>query len=285
MSSRFSKKAPEGLQNALTSGHYAQKQLFSRNNLIGWSHRRRFAVALELAPIFAGKKILDYGCGDGTFLALLMNEPARPAVAFGADADPKCVADCQARFAEMRGLRFLSTEELKAAQFDNFFDAIVCMEVLEHVIDVDEVLEMIGRLLTADGIIVVSVPVETGLPLLIKQTARRIAGWRGCRDYPGVTAYKWSELLGGFFGQSSWKITRPIYSNDHGVRFHDHKGFNWVALRKRLSQRFQIEKEWGSPVAWMPRWLASQVWFLGVKKKNSTLGALQNSNKSPTKER
>src|SRR4051812_9128258 len=54
----------------LEQGHYARKQLFSRNAIVAWSHRRRFALARELASAGAGGALLDYGCGDGTFIAL-----------------------------------------------------------------------------------------------------------------------------------------------------------------------------------------------------------------------
>ena len=63
----------------LREGHYAAKQIFCRDSLIAWSHRRRFEVGLRLARRFSGKRILDYGCGDGTFLALLHAAPLAPA--------------------------------------------------------------------------------------------------------------------------------------------------------------------------------------------------------------
>jgi hypothetical protein len=33
----------------LEHGHYARKQIFSRNAIVAWSHRKRFALARELA--------------------------------------------------------------------------------------------------------------------------------------------------------------------------------------------------------------------------------------------
>ena len=58
------------LRDAVSGGHYAQKQILSRDRLVAWSHARRFDTALTLARNFSGKRILDYGSGDGTFLAL-----------------------------------------------------------------------------------------------------------------------------------------------------------------------------------------------------------------------
>ena len=73
------------LRNAISGGHYARKQIFSRAWLVAWSHRRRFTMAVELAKKFAGKSVLDFGCGDGTFLALTMMTADAPALGVGAE--------------------------------------------------------------------------------------------------------------------------------------------------------------------------------------------------------
>src|SRR5688500_19458002 len=92
----------------LREGHYAAKQIFCRAGLIAWSHRRRFEVGLRLARRFAGRRILDYGCGDATFLALLQAAPDRPAALVGAELDDDQVADCRRRFAGRAGLAFVT---------------------------------------------------------------------------------------------------------------------------------------------------------------------------------
>ena len=77
---------------------------------------------------------------------------------------------------------------------------------------------------------------ETGLPLLVKQAARRIAGWRGIGDYPGTSPYSWREYCTSVFAGSRPHLVRPVYGER--MPFHDHKGFNWMALRDRLARRF-----------------------------------------------
>ena len=77
----------KGVDPALREGHYATKQIFCRDPLIAWSHRRRFEVGLRLAARFAGQSVLDYGCGDGTFLALLSAGPSPPVEALGVEID------------------------------------------------------------------------------------------------------------------------------------------------------------------------------------------------------
>ena len=83
------------LRDAVSGGHYAQKQILSRDRLVAWSHARRFATALTLARRFSGKRILDYGSGDGTFLALAMMADSPPAAAVGAELLDDVIDDCR----------------------------------------------------------------------------------------------------------------------------------------------------------------------------------------------
>ena len=61
--------------DVMKTGHYARKQLYGGAWLITWSHRRRFQLACRFAAQFPGKRLLDYGCGDGTFLAMACEGP------------------------------------------------------------------------------------------------------------------------------------------------------------------------------------------------------------------
>src|SRR5436190_4848161 len=123
------------LPSAATSGHYARKQLLSRDALVAWSHTRRFETAVALARAFAGKRILDYGCGDGTFLAMTMMTPDAPALGVGAELMQPAIEDCRERYRDDARLKFVAVSDLDAAQHLGKYDAVFCMEVLEHVVD------------------------------------------------------------------------------------------------------------------------------------------------------
>jgi SAM-dependent methyltransferase len=248
-------------------GHYAAKQIFCRAGLIAWSHRRRFEVGLRLARRFAGRRILDYGCGDATFLALLQATPDRPTASVGAELDDVQVEDCRRRFAGRAGLAFVNIAELDGSEHIGAYDAVVCMEVLEHVVALDEVLARLWRVLAADGTALVSVPVETGLPLVVKQTVRRVAGWRGIGDYPGTSPYTIGELCAGVVAGSRPHVRRPVHGVDGPTPFHDHKGFNWMVLRARLAAFFEIDEVVAAPLPWLGPHLATQVWFVGRKRR------------------
>jgi SAM-dependent methyltransferase len=250
-----------GLPEAIGEGHYARKQIFSRDRLVSWSHRRRFDTALSLAKPFAGRRLLDYGCGDGTFLALSLLTDWAPAAAVGADVSPYAVSECHARYRDERRLAFVSVAELDQPEHSRQYDAVFCMEVLEHVVDWDPELDRMSRLLSPDGALVISVPVETGLPLIVKQTVRRIAGWRGIGHYPGTSPYSWSELGAALAAGETQHITRPVFDLGSGPSY-DHKGFNWMVLRSRLQQQFDIERMLASPFSWAGPHFATQAWFV-----------------------
>jgi SAM-dependent methyltransferase len=254
-----------GLDELLRDGHYAAKQIFCRDRLIAWSHRRRFETGLELARRFRGQRLLDYGCGDGTFLAMLEASGAASAEAIGAELDAFQVTDCRRRL-RSTGVRFVEIPELDAPEHRERYDVIMCMEVLEHVVDLDAVIDRLWRLLAAGGTLMVSVPVETGLPLVLKQVARRIAGWRGIGDYPGTSPYTPAEYRVSVFAGSRQHLDRPVYAG--ATPYHDHKGFNWMALADRLRRRFVIDETIASPIAWLGPRLATQVWFVARKRAN-----------------
>jgi SAM-dependent methyltransferase len=249
------------LNNAIREGSYAQKQIFSRDSLVAWSHGRRFQMALELARGFRGKRVLDFGSGDGTFLAMLMMSEDAPSEGLGAELSANAVEDCRLRYGAESRLSFVRVDELDAAPHLRRYDAVFCMEVLEHVVDWAPVLTRLSRLLAPGGALVISVPVEIGLPVVLKQTARCIAGWRGIGHYPGTTSYSWRELWSAVLAGPRQHVLRPVFENADGPA-HDHKGFNWKVLLERLKERFEIDRVLSSPLPVLGPNLGTQVWLV-----------------------
>jgi SAM-dependent methyltransferase len=255
------KPAPDE-REALRSGEYAKKQLFG-SGLIGWSHARRFAMARRVVQPYAGRPLLDYGCGDGTFLALVHDQFPE---SVGAEIDPALVADARQRFGAMQGLRFIHTDEV-AALPDASFGVVTCMEVLEHCTPdaAEHVIGQMRRLVAADGVVIVSVPVETGPALLVKQAARAVAGLRGVSGYQDRERYSAGELARMVFAGAETSIDRPVYETRRpdGApnRYHGHKGFNWRMLAERLRRDFTLRETRFSPVAPLGGLLNSQAWF------------------------
>jgi len=246
----------------VSAGHYARKQIMGANWLIAWSHRARFTIARQLVRPFAGASLLDYGCGDGTFLAAVMDLFPN---SVGADPDASQIEDCRQRFAPAPGVSFVPISDLRGgATFDRRFQVVTCMEVLEHCTDSAraEALSHLAALAAPGGVIIVSVPIEIGPTLVGKQFGRALAG-RSHRDYVERERYTPRELLTMVFAGRRTSIQRPVYHDPSRANsWHGHKGFNWRQFRDELRQRFDIERTQFSPLSALQGWLSSQVWFV-----------------------
>lgn len=250
------------MTDPLRDGHYARKQIYCPSAVVAWSHRRRFWLAEQLAAARAGGTLLDYGCGDGTFAAMVHD---RFAAVVGADPDAAQVADCRQRLAGCGNLRFLLTSSLEAPSHAGAYDVVMCMEVLEHTTD-DERRRIVDRLAfhaRPDGRIVISVPIEVGPALLAKQLFRAAAAWRGHGDYRYRETYTPRELAAAVLGRRG--LTRAVYTAHRlggPVDYCGHKGFDWRVLQKEIRERLEVERRLFSPMAPLGPLLNSQVWFV-----------------------
>jgi 2-polyprenyl-3-methyl-5-hydroxy-6-metoxy-1,4-benzoquinol methylase len=247
----------------LAEGVYARKQIYCPSRLVRWSHTSRFRLARKLVAPCAGGRLLDYGCGDGTFLALVHD--LFPG-AVGADIDAAQTADDARR---LRGLplSFVPVSALDAAH-TAAYDVVTCMEVLEHCLDDERrrgVAEL-RRLVRPGGVVVISVPIEVGPSLPAKQLGRALAAWRNLGDYRHRETYDPLEMARMVFATRETSIARPTYAAAaaEGRVYHyaGHKGFNWRVLRGELERRFAIERTAFSPIPWLRSLLNSQVWFV-----------------------
>lgn len=101
-------------------------------------------------------RILDFGCGWGKFASM--------ALAYGCDVYGHEVNTGFAQFCASRGIKMISRDQIA----DHRFDFINADQVLEHVADPRETLQMLANSLADDGLIKISVP---GSPTLRKLIA------------------------------------------------------------------------------------------------------------------
>ncbi len=248
----------------LAAGTYAKKQLFGGCSLLTWSHRRRFETARVLAAPYSGRPLLDYGCGDGTFLAMVHTDFPN---SIGVEVDPGLLTACTEQFGHLGGLRFLLASAADALPRGSV-GIVMCTEVLEHCPPdaVDAALARMQRLVASDGRVIISVPVETGLPLIVKQAARAVAARRVSADYRHREMYGARDFLRMLHPGDHTVVERPVYETkfESGIpnRYHGHKGFNWRAMRRRIAETFRIVEIRFSPVPWLGPQFASQAWFV-----------------------
>ncbi len=117
-----------------------------------YEHYHRYLWA---QPLVAGGRVLDLGSGEG-FGAAILAESAEAVV--GVDIDPLTVEHARVNY-EMEGLDFREGSATDLSEFpDAAFDAVVAFELIEHVAEQDEVLREVARVLSHEGVLILSTP-------------------------------------------------------------------------------------------------------------------------------
>jgi SAM-dependent methyltransferase len=248
------------LTGTVADGHYARKQLRCRSSVIAFSHQARYRTAVALAGTHPDGVLLDYGCGDGTFLALVAGNFSK---CVGTDNAVDQIDDCTARFAGVPNVTFAPTTALHDAKHAGAYQIVTCMEVLEHCTpgSIDIVLRDLCRAVAPGGSIIISVPIETGPSFLLKYAVRTVAGWRNLGDYRHYETYSLREAARMVCASGRTRFDRPVYG-DPGKEFYSHFGFNWRSFRRRLSESLIVERTRFSPFNLLDGWFSSQVWFI-----------------------
>jgi SAM-dependent methyltransferase len=124
------------------------------NRLIDFSQRRALAPWLRVSR---RTRVLDVGCGIGRWSRRLAS---RGATVTGVDLSPTMIAEAQRR-ARASGLsarcRFI-VQDSSALQLDGLFDLILCVTVLQHILDLSALraaLRGIGSHLAPGGRLIV----------------------------------------------------------------------------------------------------------------------------------
>jgi SAM-dependent methyltransferase len=138
---------------AATAEWYAQSPLYLNVKALhvplGWHHLR----FLEHAGAGAGRRLLDVGCGTGTFLDRARAAGFEPA---GLDFDPGNVEIARTRY----GLTAVETASIDtlAARAPGQYDVVTLFEVVEHVEDPRALLRTVRTLLRPGGLLAFSMP-------------------------------------------------------------------------------------------------------------------------------
>ena len=229
------------------SGH--SKQLYhSRHRIMNWVHAAHINEAVRLANLDGSQRFLDAGCSDGE---LIVRADRNYKTAVGADHNIEALKTLNNRLADDTRLITLQGDVCRMPFPDQSFDTICCLETLEHVYDMPGAIQEFKRILSDDGTLIVSVPIELGLPILLKQGVSNLffGGYRG--------KYSWTEIWNATTGQMN-KLERPNLSS--------HKGFDFRTVRQELCQHFQKVTQAGLPIKWLGSWLNTQVIFTAKEK-------------------
>ena len=123
-------------------GHWLMKvrRMIARDVLSRYLHRR-----------IDGVKVLDFGCGSGIFAEELAEKGYD---SYGVDISKEAIS-----FGKSQGIKNLEVFDSHTLNFpDNTFDAVVILDVLEHLEDEAWALKEMERVLKPGGNVVVMVP-------------------------------------------------------------------------------------------------------------------------------
>jgi PPOX class probable F420-dependent enzyme len=224
-----------------TAPNYSDITVRDRNPVKSYLQRRRLRDALSvldgLKKGFAGK-LLDFGAGSGELTRIVAGRFPRARV-FCYEPAPDLLEEARHNLSNFKNVVLVpSLEELDGKRFRYVF----CLEVFEHLPRRETVraIRAIKHLLAREGTAVVGVPNELFLPALIKGL------FRMTRRYGAFDA-RLGNVLRATVGRPPAK--RPVREITAGLPYHfHHTGFDHRELRRTLSETFEVERQFASPV-------------------------------------
>ncbi len=221
------------------------------------SHRRRMDRALSILDGRSFARAADVGAADGWYLQELIRR-GEVGEGLAIERDPDMIAGGAAVSATMP-LTWARPDDPVVEAQRGTFDLVACLETLEHVDDPFALMADVVDLAAPGGTILISVPVEVGPSLLVKQTGRWMANRKG--DY-GYERYTWQELCqAGVFGRVG-ELSR--------VNLHSHKGFDYRRIAAALGSRVDIERTVYGPVHVLGPVMASTVYWVTRRPRDPT---------------
>jgi len=121
-----------------------------------------FKFHLDFFKPFIKNKVLDFGCGKGDFTHMISKHCDS---VYGVDCSEIAVNKAKSAYPEIT-FQVLA-ENGRVPYDDGFFDAIFMVDVLEHVLDTETLLEEVSRVLKPEGYLLIATSQLTRLKLFI----------------------------------------------------------------------------------------------------------------------
>ena len=229
---------------------YAEQTYASPFWIVRYPHQARFAAAVQAIEESGSRRLLDYGAGDGRLFVELERRGVTELEAVAYEPT-ELYAD---QIPENLSLSVRVVTNIDELEGDRF-GVITCMGVLEHMPlpEREKFYDLCDRVLAPDGLVVIDVPVETGLSVLIKEAGRVLLKGRGLESSPRQLA---RHALGRV------KVDPARFDpNSTSTWITYHSGFDHRLLRRELAKRFMIKKAFPTPFPRLPAQLGNQEMF------------------------
>jgi len=135
-----------------------QRTLYeSRNPTRRWLHnsRRDWIIKAIEKHGRSGGRSLEIGPGSGVYVPTLVDTFAET---YLADCEPVYLNAIREQYANNSRVVTVVDDITKSALPSNYFDLILCTEVVEHIADSPAALNQMARILKPDGVMVLSTP-------------------------------------------------------------------------------------------------------------------------------
>lgn len=223
------------------------------NKLKRYLQQRRLEVALECGSAMKPnpETICDYGAGNGELCKYIKQTWERVrVVAF----EPAGELADQA-VDNVSGLKSVEVVTSTRGVGNKSVDLLFCLEVFEHLPEAETAAALadIKRMLKPDGVLVIGVPVEIGLPALYKGLFRSLRR-------PGQYDTRFTNIVRCVFRTPP--KDRPLGEIANGFRYHfEHVGFDYRVLKTVLSAHFKSVTTSYSPFGWTFGLFMPEVYF------------------------
>jgi len=163
---------------------------------------------LAFVPVGA-KTILDIGCGDGSFAGIL--KARNQAEVWGVEL---MQVSGEKAIPKLDKLMVGEVEQYINELPDNYFDAITCNDVLEHILEAENLLLQLKSKLKSGGVLVSSIPNMRYLNNLIHVLFEKDFRYEesGIRDQTHVRFYTQKSII-AMFERTGYKVEKSVGIN------------------------------------------------------------------------
>ena len=228
----------------MSSASYHDLTYNSPNPLRRWAHRTRFAKSVQAIDPTDGARVLDFGCGDGLFLNQLKRSSNVQLRLTGYEPYMEGLDNNEVPILnDWEDVKSLVAEQGK-------FDIVTSFEVFEHFSPDNQLaaLSKIREVLATGGSLVISVPVEIGVPGLVKNVIRKI------EQKNKNPIYSVRNIAKSIVGSPM-----PEIRDEDG--YLPHMGFYFKDLEDVFKKHFEITKKFYSPLGMLGFNANSQVFY------------------------
>lgn len=145
---------PSVIDNSQSSFEEFWKDEAIVSEYLGEARQKFYGDVLEACGEYLRGRVVDIGCGPGFVLRALSSSGTIGAL-YGIDFSRSSIRRCRK---ELPGGKFLMGDIYRLACSDGAFDAVICMETLEHLERAPDAIDELFRVCRKGGHVIITVP-------------------------------------------------------------------------------------------------------------------------------